>query len=154
MTKRLKTTGLAVLIMVLGMSIIVVVTEHEVGAVAAGPRLLTVADVVTAMNECGLIVAPERSPAHHQLLERSGTTIWTGQSVIEVYVYPDVATRVTDEQVIQRLVMRSQTFMADGDPPLLVTSARNVLLLFSTASAEHAASIHQAARSLTSVAGS
>jgi hypothetical protein len=68
MTQRLKSAGLAILILVLGMSLIVVATEYEGGADASEPRLLTVGDLVTTLDEQGVVIEPERSPAHHPLL--------------------------------------------------------------------------------------
>jgi hypothetical protein len=154
MTQRLRTAGLAILILVLGMGITVVATEYEGAADASGPRLLTVSDLVTALDEQGVVVAPERSPAHHPLLGAAGTTIWVEASSIEVYVYPDVTSRVADEQVLQRHIMQLEAFSTDGNPSLRVTSARNLLLLFYAESSDHAASIHEAARTLALAAES
>lgn len=150
MIQRLKTAGLAILILVLGMGIIVAATEYEEGADAAGPQLLTVSDVISALDEQGVVVAPERSPAQHPLLGAAGTTIWVEASSIEVYVYPDVTSRVADEQVLQRHIMQLDVLSTDGNPSLRVTSARNLLLLFYAESPDQAASIHEAARTLAS----
>ncbi len=152
MTQRLKTAGLAFLILVVGIGIIVDVTEYEVGADAAGPALLTVSDVVAALDVEDLDIAPERQPAHHPLLRIAGTTIRAGTSLIEVYVYQDVTTRVADEQVIQRYILNLQSLATDADQILRVTSARNILLLFHAETSVHVASIHAAARTLVSVA--
>jgi hypothetical protein len=154
MTQRLKTAGLVILILVLGMGLTVVATEYEGGADASGQRLLTVSDLVTTLDEQGVVVAPERAPAHHPMLGVAGTTIWVAASSIEVYSYPDVTARVADEQVLQRHIMQLEAFSTDGNPALRVTSARNLLLLFYAESPDHAASIHEAARTLASAAES
>ncbi len=154
MRQRLKTAALALAILVFGMGIIVAVTEYEAGADASGPRLLTVTDVVAALDGQGLDLAPERQPAHHPLLGVAGTAISIGVSSIEVYVYPNITARVAEEQVIQRHIMQLQTLMSDSGSILRVTSARNVLLLFYAESPEHAASIHEAARTLVAAAES
>ncbi|HYI15915.1 MAG TPA: hypothetical protein VEX37_11030 [Thermomicrobiales bacterium] len=111
-------------------------------------------DVVSALGAQGLDIEPERQPAHHPLLGIAGTMIRSGTTSIEVYVYPDLTSRVADQQVIQRYVMRVQSFMTDGGETLRVMSARNLLLLFQAESADHAALIYEAARTLSSVAGS
>jgi hypothetical protein len=154
MTQRLKSAGLAILILVLGMSLIVVATEYEGGADASEPRLLTVGDLVTTLDEQGVVIEPERSPAHHPLLGVAGTTIWVAASSIEVYSYPDVTSRVADEQVLQRHIMQLEAFSSDGNPGLRVTSARNLLLLFYVESPDHAALVYEAARTLASAAES
>ena len=154
MTQRLKATGLAFAILVLGMGIIVAVTEYGTSADAAGPRLLTDIEVVAALDGVGLDIAPGRRPAHHPLLETAGTTITIGATSIEVYVYPDIVTRVTDEQVIQRHLLQLQALKAGDGLVLRVTSARNVLLLFYAESSGHLAAIHEAAHMLTSTAES
>ena len=154
MRHQLKAAGLAILILVLGMGIIVAVTEYEAGADAAGTPLLTVSDVVSALDEQGIVVSPERSPAHHPLLGVAGTTFWVATSSIEVYSYPDITARVADEQVLQRHLMQLEAFSTDGNPGLRVTSARNLLLLFYAESPDHAASVHEAARTLASAAES
>ena len=69
-------------------------------------------------------------------------------------MYPDVTSRVAEEQVLQRHIMQLEAFATDGNPALRVTSARNLLLLFYAESPEHAAAVHEAARTLASAAES
>lgn len=150
MTQRLKDAGLALAILVLGLGLIVAVTEYEARADTGGPRLLTAADVTRALRDQDIIVERIRT-VRHPLLGVQGTTFSFGASSIEVYVYPTVSGRVTDEQIIQRQVMNLQALTADGDQPVRITSARNVLLTFHAESPGAAASIHAAAHSLTSM---
>ena len=154
MTHRLTTAGLSILILVLGMGLVIVATEYERGADASAPRLLTVSDLVTTFDEQGVVIESKRSPAHHPLLGVAGTTIWIGTSSIEVYVYPDVTSRVAEEQVLQRHIMQLDAFGTDGHPALRVTSSRNLLLLYYAESLEHATAVYEAARTLASVAES
>ncbi|MDQ3548060.1 MAG: hypothetical protein M3439_04495 [Chloroflexota bacterium] len=149
MRQRLRAAGLALAILVLGLGSIVAVTEYEVRA-GAGPRLLTASDVIAALVEQGVAVEDDDQLAHHPLLGIAGTTLVFGTASIDVYVFATVAARVEGEQVIQRHVMQLQSLTSERDEPFRVTSARNVLLLYHADSAVVAASIHEAARSLTS----
>ena len=149
MTKRLRAGGLLLAILVLGIGLVVAVTEYEARAGGTGPRLLTTADVSRALREHDITIGGIRT-VRHPLLSVPGTTFSAGDSSIDVYVYPTVADRVTDEQIIQRQVMSLQALAGDGDLPLRITSARNVLIIYYADSPGLAASIHAAAYSLTS----
>jgi hypothetical protein len=148
MRKRLQAAGLALLILIGGMGLIVAVTEYEAGADAAGPGLLTTSDVVDALTESGVDLDTGRQPAHHPLLSVAGTRLTTVAGRIEVYIYRDVASRVTDEQRMQRRRIELQAFATDGESLARITSAGNVLLLFDTGSSDELARIYAAARTL------
>ncbi|HEX5164780.1 MAG TPA: hypothetical protein VFV93_05235 [Thermomicrobiales bacterium] len=150
MTQRLKTAGLALAILVLGIGLTVAVTEYAAGADTTRPSLLTSSDVVQALAEQGVEVGSESLPAHHPLLEIAGTAYTAGSATIEVYVYPSVESRVADEQLIQRQLMHLQAFEGGGDQLPRVTSARNVLLLFNADPHGSATPIFAAARALIS----
>jgi hypothetical protein len=148
MRNRVQAAGLALLILVVGIGLTVAVSEHEVGAGGARHELLTTADVVVALTDSGVELGSALEPAHHPLLSVTGATLTTGAGQIEVYVYPDVASRVADEQRIQRRLAELQAF-ATGDESLeRITSARNVLLLFAPGSNDELARIVAAARDL------
>jgi hypothetical protein len=150
MRKRVQATGLVLLILFFGIGLTVAVTEHEAGAGGAGPELLTTAEVVAALTDAGVQLGFDRQPAHHPLLSVTGTTLTTEAGQIEVYVYPDVAGRVADEQRIQRRFAEFQPFATGGESLERITSARNVLLLFDSESNDELARVHAAARILAS----
>lgn len=154
MAQRLKSVALVLAILVFGVSLIVAVTEYGTGVDAAGPRLLDTSDVIDALEDQDIHIASGAHPAHHPLLGIAGMTLAVNSASIEVYTYPSVTARVADEQIIQRHLMQLQALTTGEDPPLRVTSARNVLLLYHAESDELAASIHAAARSLATVAES
>lgn len=153
MRQRFQATGLVLLILIVGIGLIVAVTEYHAGANAAGPRLLATSDVVDALTEAGLEVVPERDRAYHPLLEVSGTTLRTESGQIEVYIYPSVAGRVADEQVIQQRLLQMQAFATEGEPFTRVTSARNVLLLLDIGSDRERSQAYSAAAQLASNGG-
>jgi hypothetical protein len=129
------------------------VTEYTVRADATEPRLLTTSDVVQALADHGIVVAGDDLPAYHPLLKVTGSSFTAGSATIDVYVYPSVADRVTDEQRIQRQLLQLQSLATDGDQSFRITSARNVLLLFHVDAGQSSSAIFAAARSLASSAG-
>jgi hypothetical protein len=148
MRQQLASIGLALIILVAGLGLVVIATERAAGALVDDPPLLTASDVATALGEQDVVVNDEWLPTHHPLLEVSGTQLTAADSTIEVFAYRSVA----DEQRLQRYVMQLQGLTDDSGQLIHVTSARNVLLLFRAESAGHAASIHEAARSLAATA--
>jgi hypothetical protein len=98
----------------------------------------------------GVVVVDDNLPAHHPLLGISGSSFTASSATIEVFVYASVTGRVADEQLIQRHLMQLRSLGGDGDEPLRVTSARNVLMLFHADSGGPSAAIISAARSLAS----
>lgn|GEM_PF-3996381 len=148
MRQRIRAAGLVLMILIVGFGLIVAVTEHEAGANAAGQDLVTTGDVLDALNDAGVNVAPGRGPAHHPLLDVTGTTLEVETGWIQVYVYPDVSARVAAEQVIQRQLAQLQAFATGDESIFRVTSARNVLLLVEVGSNQELARVYNAARSL------
>ncbi len=152
MAKRLRAVALALAILVFGFGFVVAVTEYQVGANAAH-SLLTTRDVIRALEAAGLAVDTENETASHPLIGVAGKTLIIGTSTIEVYVFPSVRDRVSDEQVLQRYILSIQTFNTTSESPFRITSAQNILLLIQTDTESIERSVFLAARALSSAAG-
>lgn len=152
MTRQLRSIGLSLTILLMGITLIVLVTERAAGADSTGPRLLALSDINSALDDYGVVITDETKPTRHPLLSITGTTLTLEDASIEVFIYSSIPARVDDKQIIQRYVMQVESRLSDSGDAVRVTSARNVLLLYHADSAELAASIHSAARALTLVA--
>ncbi|MGH9173921.1 MAG: hypothetical protein ACRD1H_06170 [Vicinamibacterales bacterium] len=147
--RRLKAAGLALAILVIGLGAIIALTEREVGVSAAGPRLLTLTDIVRSLDAHGIDPGDSGAAARHPLLKVGGYTLSADGVTIEVYFYATVAERVTNEQTLQRRLGQLQAFgLADGQIER-ITSVRNVLILYQTDDSGLALAVQHAARSLT-----
>ena len=110
MLQRLKAAGLALAILVIGFGAIIALTEREVDVSAAGPRLLTVTDILGALEARGIDPGDSDGAARHPLLKVGGYQVIADGVTIEVYIYGTVSERVTDEQILQRQRMQLQAF--------------------------------------------
>lgn len=149
---RLRAAGLVIAMLVVGLSFVIAITEHQAGANAAH-SLLTTSDVIEALENEGLVVALDSEAAFHPLISVSGASLAIGTSRVEVYVFQQVRDRVADEQILQRYVMQLQTLIESSDASFRITSARNVLFLYRTDADGVAMSIQEAARTLSNIAG-
>jgi hypothetical protein len=149
MFHRLRTIGLALAILIVGLGAIAAVTELEARGSDASPRLLRLVDLSRELEAQGLDITGSDAPATHPLLSVAGWRVSFDDGAVEVYVYQTIPARVADEQILQQHLMRVSVFDAgEGQPGERVTSARNLLLVYHAGQPSDATVIQRAARAL------
>lgn len=125
-SNRWQAVGIVLSLAVVILAAVVLITEQRAGADESRP--LGVADVARGLRGRGLVVAETGRTILHPLLATPGSLLQADGVRVEVFVYPDAATRVTDEQ---RLVRQLHPFLRSGAnaPAPHVTSVDNLLVL-------------------------
>jgi hypothetical protein len=129
MRRTLSNLALALAIFIVGIGLVVGLTEYQIARSSpANQHLLAHDDVTTALGDQGLAVEATQRIATHPALRATGRALRVDGIIVEVYLYPTVVDRVRDEQALlehERVLNR----LRDGGPAAIhITSARNALI--------------------------